>query len=124
MSIVRNFFANTFQLPQEAAPDVATLGSICAEGLKTWQQEALSAIESTLFFPLVLQYHPRLIAAAYLLWVVDTMKQNGQALKVPEEVGQHAWFLYVDPNIEANDLAEVQAVINKELNYITGQKAE
>jgi len=40
---------------------------------------------------------------------------------VPEIVGQHAWFLYVDPSIKVEDLAEVQAVINGELIYIGGQ---
>jgi hypothetical protein len=56
-------------------------------------------MNQTHFLPLLLQYHPRLIAAGYLFWVLELAKEKNCALKVPEQVGEHAWFLFVDPSI-------------------------
>jgi|TARA_B110000285_G_C14943962_1_gene523406 hypothetical protein len=77
----------------------ASGSSFCAEGIETWHKETIGALDSTLFMPFILQYHPRLIAAGFLFWVLWKFKENESALKVPESVGEHAWFLFVDPSI-------------------------
>ena len=102
----------------------ASGSSFCAEGLAKWHEETIGAMEQTHFFPLFLKYHPRLIAAGYLHWVKKAAQEKEEPLKVPEEVGQHAWFLYVDPSIQAEDLEEVQSVISKELEYFSGASSE
>jgi len=77
----------------------ASGSAYCAEGIENWQKETISAMNQTHFLPLLLQYHPRLIAAGYLFWVLELAKEKECALKVPEQVGEHAWFLFVDPSI-------------------------
>jgi hypothetical protein len=49
--------------------------------------------------PLLLQYHPRMVAAGYLRWVMENEKEKEHALKVPEQLGTYAWFQFVDPEI-------------------------
>jgi hypothetical protein len=62
----------------------ASGSSFCAEGIENWHKETISAMGQTLFLPLLLQYHPRLIAAGFLSWVLEKFKENEAALKVPE----------------------------------------
>ena len=74
-------------------------------------------MEALTFFPHVLQYHPRLVAAAHLQWVLDNQINKGQPLQVPSEVCGHAWYAFIDPAIDASDIMEVKEAISEGLNF-------
>lgn len=86
--MISQFFENTFKLPAKAALELdsssSPLGLICEEGLAKWQKDTEDFIENTFALPLSLWYHPRLIAAAYLYFILQNEKEKNTPLKVPE----------------------------------------
>lgn len=59
----------------------------CAEGIERWHCEVRDFTNQVKFLPLLLQYHPRLVAAGYLHYVIEKEKEKERALKVPEQLG-------------------------------------
>jgi len=61
--------------------------------------------------PLSQQFHPVYIAAAYLAWIKHSLSTQLQQTKrglapilLPDSIGGHPWYLYVDAAI---DLAQL-----------------
>jgi len=76
-------------------------------------------IENLCLLPLVLQYHPRLVVAGYLQFVLERQVEIKQPIQVPFEVCGHPWYAYIDPAICLEDLTEVKVAIVKGLNSFT-----
>lgn len=64
----------------------------------------------------MLQYHPRLVVAAYLQWVLENQAKMPQQFNVPLEVCGHAWHAYIDPAMSHSDIVEVKEAISRGLN--------
>ena len=66
--------------------------------------------------PLSQQFHPVFIAAAYLLFIKNDLnrrlsKTKGGLEPIPEEIGGHPWYQYVDQAIEPTQLQFVTGVL-------------
>lgn len=78
---------------------------------------------NTYFLPLAQDFHPAYLAAAYLSIAKRDLESNAameataglkavspETIKsLPEEIGGHPWFMFVDPAIE-----------RAQLDYVTG----
>ena len=64
----------------------------------------------------MLQYHPRIIVAAYLQWVLENQAKKPEEFMVPLEICGHSWHAYIDPAIGHTDLMEVKKAIDEGLN--------
>ena len=110
---VQRFFANTFSVKQMRTNPA----------LAQWRTETEQIIQNTSFIPLSLQFHPVLIAAAYLSWSRQHILQNSilsglKPLNLPETLHGHPWFLFLDPGISACDLEQLVLVVDGEIKYL------
>jgi hypothetical protein len=114
---VRNFAKTYTNLPKEKEGNAK--GGEVQQDLNKWHQEATYLIENLCLLPLALQYHPRLVVAGYLQWVLDRQIEKEQPIQVPFEVCGHPWYAFIDPAINLEDLTEVKLAIVKGLNSFT-----
>ena len=67
---------------------------------------------SCAFIPVGQWFHPIYVAAGYLQWnkqnfIQVCIDKDLEAPKLPEKIGDHPWYMYVDP---ALDFANVQYI--------------
>jgi hypothetical protein len=73
-------------------------------------------ILNTTFLPLSHQFHPVYLAAAYLNWTRQYLSEKPWTV-LPEIIGGHAWFAYVDPAIDQAQLAFVTNVLDDDYKF-------
>ena len=70
-------------------------------------------------FPLSLWLDPVMLAGAYLQWTkqYNISFKNDLKSGLPEQVGGHPWFKYIDPELQWEDLDDATRVLNEEYQY-------
>lgn len=96
LGYVRRFFEAAFAPEQRRAPLV-----------RKWQEETETFVVNTFIFPLSQEIHPVYLAAAYLNTMKSDLQRQAAAAEkpdssggLPDAIGGHSWFKYVDPAVE------------------------
>ena len=118
LTFVQRFFECAFSPAERKAPD---------SQIKKWEDFTICVIQNTTIFPLGRQFHPVYVAAAYLTWTRQAMNtqaalQQQEAadakLFLPETIGGHPWFLFVDPAINPAELDFVYRVLDEDYKWM------
>ena len=112
LTFVQRFFECAFAPAERAAPDSA---------IKKWEDFTRVVVLNTRVFPLSRQFHPVYVAAAYLAWTRQMMLSTPSAtgkLYLPETIGGHPWFFFVDPAIDQAELQYVLGVLDDDQKWM------
>lgn len=76
-------------------------------------------IKNTTFLRLSHDFNAVFLAAAYLNLIKGYLTADEQEpwTVLPDIIGQHAWFQFVDPAIDQASLEHITAVLNDEITF-------
>ncbi len=93
------------------------------ESIKKWREDTESLVGTCSYMPLSQWIHPVFLAAAFLQWNKQNMIQsaldNGEKQPdLPENIGGHPWFMYVDPGVDAKSMVYISQTIDEEFKFL------
>lgn len=96
-------------------PELAESGGIIAK----WKEFTEEFVKNTTFLRLSHEFHAVYLAAAYLNLTKGflTAEEKEPWTVIPDVIGTHAWYLYVDPAIEKGALEHITAVLNDDIQF-------
>lgn len=108
LPFIERFFECAFSPDQDASGHIANWKALTEEMLK-----------NTTFLRLSHEFHAVYLAAAYLNLTKRylTPEERQPLTTLPDFIGQHAWFLYVDPAIDQTSLDYVTSVLNDDMLF-------